>query len=65
MESDNVNDGLRKKAEAELRKGNITEFSGDEKKLLEELSIHQIELEMQNQELRESELQLQKEKEKI
>jgi len=64
MKSDNTNDDLRKKAEAELRKGNITEFSGDEKKLLEELSIHQIELEMQNQELRESELQLQKEKEK-
>lgn len=57
---------LRKKAEAILQSKNYRPDNApdDMASLLEELSIHQIELEMQNDELRKSQQSLQKEKEK-
>lgn len=64
MESENGNGALRKKAKEKLLKTTVPEFLGDEKKLLEELSIQHIELEMQNEELRQSQYNLQKEKDK-
>lgn len=49
---------LRQKAETELKskhvKSGIAETEADIKKLLYELQVHQIELEMQNEELREA-----------
>jgi PAS domain S-box-containing protein len=51
-------DSLRQKAEAELRKNKLKEpflNEADTQRLIHELEVHQIELEMQNRELTESE----------
>lgn len=59
---------LRKRAQAYLKKGRPEELSQEQKedisRLLEELSVYQIELEMQNQELKETWHKLEEEKEK-
>ena len=57
---DSIARDLRKRAEAlsfELQ-GRGTTFDGDSKRLVHELQVHQIELEMQNEELRASQLEL-------
>lgn len=51
----NQSDRLRKRAEEYLAKngkGNRKAIAGDVRKLIHELHVHQIELEMQNEELR-------------
>jgi PAS domain S-box-containing protein len=58
--------GLRKRAEEVLSYSNLSEMdvSEDVRRLLSELHVHQVELEMQNDELRQAQLQLAKEREK-
>ncbi len=60
-------DTLRKKAERNLskKKGALTEIpSGNMKKLVHELQVHQIELEMQNEELRKAQVEIERSRSK-